>query len=271
MSYEPEDFDQQMYNQLAADLGAGCGGYTGDSSLQVGVDYSNIAPGAKQSWNYLYHNIPQAWGVSTGAGIKIMVIDTGVSPDQNNMNSLFNQGYYTNAGNDTSVRIISLSIGRLTGSSQIKDAINYAYSKGKLMFCAAGTSTDFTSKFVGVIFPASLPNVEAITGVKNSTTLVACDDCHKGSQVDFVVVMERTSDKGVPICNAMSGNVPTTVGGSSVATSSSSGVAALVWSAHPTETRDQILNRLTTTASSYPNKTKSFGYGKLNAYAAITQ
>jgi subtilisin family serine protease len=345
MSYEPENYDQAMYNQLQADLGAGCGGYTGDTSLKVGSDYVNIAPGARQSWNYTYHNIPQAWGLSTGAGIKIMVIDTGVSPDQDNMNSDFNQGYssgrtlqkiftlpgatsaddvcghgtamsstataprcidsnsvgvaynanllvckavndvvidqsaevkgvsdaYTDAGNDSSVKIISLSVGRLTTSSQIKDAINYAYSKGKLMFCAAGTSTDFTSKFVGVIFPATLPQVEAITGVKNSNTLTACKDCHKGSQVDFVVVMEKTSDGGVPLCNAMSGDVPSTVGGSSVATSSSAGIAALVWSAHPTETRDQILNRLTTTASSYPNKTKNFGYGKLNALAAITQ
>ncbi len=345
MGYEPEDYDQEMYNQLEADLGAGCGGYVGNTNLKVGTDYTNITPNAKQSWNYTYHNIPQAWNTSTGAGIKIMVIDTGVSPDQNNMNSDFNQGLssgrtlqkiftlpgatsaddvcghgtamsstataprctdgnsvgvaynsnllickavndviidngdevkgvsdaYTDAGDDTSVRIISLSIGRLTNSSQIKDAINYAYNKGKLMFCAAGTSTDFTSKFVGVIFPATLPQVEAVTGVKNGNTLAACGDCHKGKQVEFVIVMERTSDKGTPLCNAMSGDVPSTVGGSSVATSSSAGIAALVWSAHPTETRDQILNRLITTASSYPNKNKNFGYGKLNALAAITQ
>jgi subtilisin family serine protease len=65
--------------------------------------------------------------------------------------------------------------------------------------------------------------------------------------------------------------VPTTVGGSSVATSTAAGIAALVWSAHPSETREQIVQRLTTTASSYPNKTKNYGYGKLNALAAINQ
>ena len=175
---------------------------------------------------------------------------------------------YTYAADDTSIKITSMSVGRVTSSSQIKDAINYAYGKGKLMFCAGGTSTDFTT-FIGVIFPATLPQVEAITGVKNTSTLTACGDCHKGKQIDFVIVMEKTSDKGNPIANAISGDVPTTVGGSSVATSSSAGIAALVWSAHPTETREQILNRLTTTASSYPTKTKNFGYGKLNALAAI--
>ncbi|MEP6466001.1 MAG: S8 family serine peptidase, partial [Parafilimonas sp.] len=307
-------------------------------------DYTTILPNAKQSWNYLYHNIPQAWNVSTGAGMKIMVIDTGVSPDQPNMNGNFNQGYssgrtiqkiftlpgvnsadddcghgtamsstataprctngnscgvaynssllmckavndviidngaevkgvsdaYTYAADDTSIKITSMSVGRITSSSQIKDAINYAYGKGKLMFCAGGTSTDFTS-FLGVVFPATLPQVEAITGVKNTSALKSCGDCHKGPQIDFVIVMEKTSDKGSPICNSVSGNVPSTVGGSSVATSTSAGIAALVWSAHPTETRAQILNRLTTTASAYPTKNRNYGYGKLNAYAAVTQ
>jgi subtilisin family serine protease len=346
MGYEPEDYDAAMYAQLEQSLagGSGCGGYIGDPNLVEGDDYINILPGAKQSWNYTYHNIPQAWDVSTGAGMKIMVIDTGVSPDQDNMNDGFNQGYssgrtiqkmvtlpgvpnadddcghgtamsstataprcvngnscgvaynssliickavndvvinggaeikgvsdaYTYAADDPSVKITSMSVGRVTGSSQIKDAITYAYGKGKLMFCAGGTSTDYTSWW-GVIFPATLPTVQAITGVKNKSKLTACADCHKGKQIDFVIVMEKTSDKGHPICNAVSGDVPSTVGGSSVATSTSAGIAALVWSAHPAETREQILSRLTTTASSYPAKNKNFGYGKLNAYAAIVQ
>lgn len=344
MSYEPEDYDAALHEQLEKSLsgGSGCGDYVGEN-LQEGDDYVSILPGAKQSWNYTYHNIPNAWNVSTGTGMKIMVIDTGVSPDQDNMNSDFNQGYssgrtiqkivtlpnannanddcghgtamsstaaaprcidgnscgiaynsnlvvckaatdvviegseikgvsdgYTYAADDPTIKIISLSLGRVTGSSQIKDAIQYAYDKGKLMFCAGGTSTIFTSWY-GVIFPATLPTVQAITGVKNTSNLVACGDCHKGKQIDFVIVMEKTSDKGSPICNAITGDVPSTVGGSSVATSSSAGIAALVWSAHPTETRDQILQRLTTTASSYPTKNKNYGYGKLNAYAAIVQ
>jgi subtilisin family serine protease len=81
--------------------------------------------------------------------------------------------------------------------------------------------------------------------------------------------MQQASDGGDPIANAVSGDVPTTVGGSSVATATSAGIAALVWSKHPTETRDQIVQRLVTTASAYPTKTKNFGYGKLNADAAM--
>jgi len=85
------------------------------------------------------------------------------------------------------------------------------------------------------------------------------------------VVMQKTSDNLNPLANAIRGDVPNTVGGSSVDTSTASGIAAVVWSAHPTETREQIVQRLTTTASAYPNKTANYGYGKLNALAAIKQ
>ena len=46
------------------------------------------------------------------------------------------------------------------------------------------------------------------------------------------------------------------------------GIAALVWSRFPTLTREDVLNKLTTTASGYPTKNKSYGWGKLNADAA---
>ncbi len=161
---------------------------------------------------------------------------------------------YTYAADDHSVKIISLSLGRITSNGQIKDAISYAYGKDKLMFCAGGTSYSWTSGFVGVIFPASLPQVQAVTGVKNKTTLAACDDCHKGKQIDFVIVMEQSNTGMHQISTATSGDVPTTVGGSSVSTATAAGIAALVWSRFPQFTRDEVLNKLITTASLYPNK-----------------
>ena len=69
------------------------------------------------------------------------------------------------------------------------------------------------------------------------------------------------------LTTATSGDVPTTVGGSSVATATAAGIAALVWSRFPTYTRENLLNKLTTTASGYPNKNANYGWGKLNADA----
>jgi subtilisin family serine protease len=174
---------------------------------------------------------------------------------------------FTNAGNRADVKIISMSMGRITSSSQIRDAINYAYGKGKLIFCAAGTSFSWTSGWYGVIFPATLSNVNAVTGVKDINFNTTCDDCHDGSETDFTIVMEKAVTGRFPLTTAMSGDVPSTVGGSSVATATAAGIAALVWSRFPRFTRDQVLNKLIQTSSNYPNRNAYLGWGNLNADA----
>lgn len=327
---------------------SGCGGYTEDFGLQLGSDYTNLSPNAKASWNHSFHNIAGAWTKTTGSGVKIMIIDTGISPNQDNLGSQFNQGSssgrtveklatlrewqlfgtgplespnddcghgtamsgvstaprgtdgnaagiaynaglvgvraasdvyldasrevkgvsdaYTLAGNRSDIKITSMSLGRITSSSQMSDAIRYAYNKGKLIFCAGGTSFGFTAGFVGVIFPATMSEVVAVTGIKDNGS--RCEACHDGSQIDFVVVMERASNGDHPITTAMSGNQPGTVGGSSVATAQTAGIAALVWSRFPSYTRDQVLNKLTTSGSFYPSKSGSFGWGVIDANLA---
>lgn len=168
---------------------------------------------------------------------------------------------YVNAANRTDVKIISMSMGRITGSAQISDAIRYANGRGKLMMCAGGTSFSWTAGWVGVIFPAWMSEVQAITGIKQNTVYSRCDDCHKGSEIDFVVVMERAGDNMHPLSLAMSGDAPSTVGGSSVATATCAGIAALVWSRFPTYTAAQVVDKLKTSSSNYPTKNGDYGWG----------
>jgi subtilisin family serine protease len=174
---------------------------------------------------------------------------------------------FVNAGNRADVRIISMSMGTIFSNSQIRDAVRYAYNKGKLIFCAAGTSFSWTAGFVGVIFPAYMPEVNAVTGIKDNLS-TRCDACHEGSEVDFVVVMEKSSNGRKPLSTAQSGTAPSTVGGSSVSTASMAGMAALVWSRFPTLTRDQVLSKLITNASNYPTRSSKFGWGRVNVDAA---
>lgn len=345
MAYEPAP-------EVATESDSGCGGNTAEGGLVAGVDYTSISPNCKQSWNYAYHKIPQAWGKSTGAGVKIFVIDTGAEFDQDNLGTAFNQGNssgrtvekivtlprstflgiptgavetpddgcghgtsmagaaaaprgtdgaavgvaynsnlvtcraaadvlidasrevtgvtnaYTNAANRADVKIISMSMGRITGSSQITDAINYAYGKNKLMFCAAGTSFGWTAGWYGVIFPAWLAKVNAVTGVRDNNFNQNCSACHDGSETDFTIVMEKASNERHALTLAMSGNAPSTVGGSSVATATASGIAALVWSRFPTYTREQVLNKLISTSANYPSRNGEYGWGNLDADAA---
>ena len=93
------------------------------------------------------------------------------------------------------------------------------------MFCAGGTSFDWTAGWTGVIFPASMPEVNAVTGIKDNLT-TRCDACHIGSEIDFVAVMEKASTLRNPLTLPMTGDLPSTVGGSSVATASTAGMAA---------------------------------------------
>jgi subtilisin family serine protease len=349
--FEPRgyEFDYSLMNdsQNARILSeAGCENVPESISTS---DFSIISPNAKASWNYDQMGITQAWSQSTGAGITVGVIDTGLSPNQAALNGSFNSGassgrsvqsfgtYKTgywwwkrydgpndqcghgtamagvvasprntvgnavgvaynsnlisvrgtsdvifNSGNEkdgvaealvllgkrSDVKIISMSIGDLFSNSKVSDAIRYAHNRGKLIFAAAGTSTTFTN-WVGVIFPATMSETVAVTGVKEGNGYQRCDTCHSGSQVEFTVVMERSGSNTKPLTTALYSNDPSTVGGSSVATATASGIAALVWSKNPNWNREQVLEKMRSTSDLYPARNSEYGYGNLDASAAV--
>ena len=183
---------------------------------------------------------------------------------------------FISAANTSNVRIISMSMGAVTRSERIADAIVYAYRKGKLIFAAAGT-TKFGSYVSGqypnlatIVFPANMTDydgdvVYGVTGIK--TDYSACNDCVKGRNVDFAIVMEQKNGTQA-LSTGLGGLYPTTIGGSSVATATMAGIAALVWSKDYTRPRAEIIDALKRTAD-YPFRTNPiFGYGKPNAYEA---
>ncbi|MDD2278669.1 MAG: S8 family serine peptidase [Bacteroidales bacterium] len=315
------------------------------------ADYVTIAPNAQQSWTYTKHNIPQAWNYSTGSGITVGLIDTGVSDEQSLLGSSFNNGYstgrfiqkygtYVNSiwpwstttdgpsdkcghgtlmaatiasprnnknlpvgvayncnlvayratsdvvldgyhekrgvsdaltqlANRSDVKVISMSIGHIFSAGNISDAIKYAYSKGKMIIAAGGTSTNFTN-WAGVIFPASMSETIAVTGITDGAGYTECAVCHKGGKIDFTVIMQRANDADrTSVCLGFFENTNTYVGGSSVATATTAGIAALIWSKNPTWTRQQVLDKMKQSASFYPNRHSDFGWGSINALAAV--
>ncbi|MEM7575313.1 MAG: S8 family serine peptidase [Bacteroidota bacterium] len=173
------------------------------------------------------------------------------------------------AGKRSDVKIISMSIGDVFSSGTVRDGINYAYNRGKLIFAAAGTSLTWTSWW-GVIFPANLWNTTAVTGIRTGSPMQRCNTCHDGSQVDFVAVMQRREDTDrTSLTLAMSGNTPSYVGGSSAATATTAGIAALVWATNPSQSRTTVLNRMKQAASIYPGRSGSFGWGIVDANYAV--
>ncbi len=353
MGYYPENTGLFGTTETIATMSSsGCGSNVSEPGLSSPADFTTITPGAKQSWNYGFHGIPNAWATSTGTGRKVMVIDTGLSPNQSLFGSLLNSGFSngrtverrvtlrkpgflgfgygsvessTNdgcghgtsmagaalsprnssggpvgvaynaslvsvrasadvlinesrenkgvadalilAGNRSDVHIVSMSIGNITSNNNVRDAVNYAYNRGKLIFAAAGTSFGWSAGWFGVVFPANMSNVRAVTGIQDDGS--RCDACHQGNEVDFVVVMEKDSNGRTQLSTAQSGFAPSTVGGSSVATATTSAIAALVWSANPGLSREQVVSKMITSSSNYPGRSGNFGWGLINANTAV--
>lgn len=169
-------------------------------------------------------------------------------------------------GNTTDLKVISMSVGTPFSSNVLKDGVNYANGKGKLIFAAAGTSFSWTSWW-GVIYPAAYSACVAVTGVKESGS--TCYDCHDGREVKFTIPMERNSNSNrTSVSLPVNGTTPTYVGGSSCATAITAGIAALVWSVNPNLTATQVYSCMKSTSQYYPTLTSTHGYGNPNAGAA---
>jgi len=176
----------------------------------------------------------------------------------------------TDAADDTRIKVISISLGWIFSSGVISDAVEYAYMKNKLIFAAAGTSFSLTSGY-GVIFPAWMPETVAVTGINDGTgPRERCDSCHDGPETDFVVVMQRDADNDRnAITLAQPNHSRDYVSGSSAATATMAGIAALVWSNFPTMSKDDLLSRLIQTADYYPGRNSDFGYGAVDVCLAV--
>lgn len=172
-------------------------------------------------------------------------------------------------GNKSAVKVISMSLGSPFSSGTVKDGVRYAYNRGKLIFCAAGTSTSFTNWY-GVIFPATMSETVAVTGIKDNG-YNRCDICHDGSKVDFVVTMQRAGNGDRTSLTLPFYGVGGTeyVGGSSVATATTAGMAALVWAKNTSWSRTTVLNKLKAAAEFYPNRSNNHGWGKIDALQAV--
>lgn len=229
------------------------------TSCTHGTSMSGTAVGPR-------NNTGATTGVAYKAGLAFVRGANDVILDQGAERTGVKNGL-TLLSNNAQVRVISISLGTPISYGVLSDGINYAHGAGKLVFCAAGTSLSWTSWW-GVIYPAAYANAVAVTGVKENGS--KCASCHDGSQVDLTILMERNaSSSRNSLSLAPSGNNPAYIGGSSVATSTAAGIAALVWSTRPNATRAQVLNCLTSTAQFAGAPSGSKGYGNINAQAAV--
>ena len=288
---------------------------------------SGLAPSAvaadvqSKQWYLNAMNADAMWKISTGKGVKVAVLDTGVNPHTSSLKGQvlgdvvpkavsYNattdyDGHGTSmaeliagtgvggglrglapgakivpyrvlvkgvknatdkrktpsvedairAAADSDAQIISMSFAGDIIDPDEEEAVKYAQSKGKLMF--AGTGNDAESKnFIG--YPAAYPYVVGVAAADAKGKVGKFSE--HGNYVDLAA-----PGLNVPYwCDATFRSYCNDGDGTSMATAIASASAALIWSAHPNWTANQVLRSLIDTASrDWPkNKPSNYlGYG----------
>ncbi|GAA1045338.1 S8 family serine peptidase [Streptomyces murinus] len=158
------------------------------------------------------------------------------------------------AAADTDAKIINMSYGSEYFDLDEEKALEYAASKGKLLFASAGNEATTGNK---ASYPAADPHAIGVASIDKTGT-VAKYSTH-GNYVDLAAPGENVpgwcDTTFTRYCNKQ---------GTSPASAIASASAALIWSAHPDWTADQVLRTLIDTAGrDWPKKTPSnyLGYG----------
>ncbi|MFJ8887010.1 S8 family serine peptidase [Streptomyces sp. NPDC102402] len=276
----------------------------------MSVGFAGVAPSAvaadtqSKQWYLDLMHAEQMWKTTTGEGIKIAVIDTGVNATTPSLegqvlkgldatgaegdeyddydghgttmaeliagtgqggglkglapgakivpmriaNTEFQNDHSVNAYDsadairaaaDSDVQIISMAFGSEFKMDREIEAVKYAESKGKLFFAAVGNDAKKGNK---PIYPAAYPEVVGVAATDRQGK--ASENSQHGDFVDIAAPgddLPRWCDENFE--RYCFGN-----GGTSSATAITSAAAALIWSAHPEWTANQVLNVLFDTA-----------------------
>lgn len=307
------------------------GGAAASALVAVGVGF---APGAaaadvrSEQWYLAPMQAEKMWKVSTGEGIKVAVIDSGVNP---NTPSLKGQvladgvpkkvaygatddyvGHGTSmaeliagtgadggiqglapgakivpyrlaleglddakekeraptaleaikAAADSDARIISMSFS-VAHKPELEAAVKYAASKGKMLIAAVGND-GFDDGYIG--FPAAYSYVVGVSSVDEKSRI--SDFASHGQYVDLVAPGEHIPG----YCKPKFDTYCRDLAGTSSATAITSGAAALIWSAHPDWTANQVTRALIDTAGrTWPkdDPTKNAGYGTIRPRSVL--
>ncbi|WP_371097675.1 S8 family serine peptidase [Streptomyces sanglieri] len=143
------------------------------------------------------------------------------------------------AAADSDARIISMSMASDFPGRGEREAVKYAESKGKLFFAGVGNNAEEGNKEQ---FPASYPQVVGVASADRDGKVA------EYSQNGNIVDIAAPGNEIPRWCDSKFQSYCDGDGGTSAATAIASASAALVWSAHPDWTANQVLNVLFDTA-----------------------
>ncbi|MFJ4872484.1 S8 family serine peptidase [Streptomyces sp. NPDC088757] len=263
----------------------------------VGAAPAAVAADARsQQWYLDAMRAEEIWKKSTGKGIKVAVIDSGVNPSTPSLKGKVLKGWdasgtkgdetddYSGHGTsmaelivgsganggvrglapdarvvpyrvsdterqhergvngfdmvdaikraaDSDVRIINISMASDYANPFKREAVEYAVAKGKLIFAGAGNNAKKGNK---PQYPAAFPDVVSVAAIDRNG--VVADYSQHGEHVDLAA-----PGSGIPAWCDENLKSYCTENGTSIATAIASASAALIWSAHPDWTANQVL------------------------------
>jgi type VII secretion-associated serine protease mycosin len=194
-------------------------------------------------------------------GVKILPVRM---PGQYDDNPFSGPSYVSKAiryAVDSGAQVINISSGSTVHSPQLTAAVKYALDHGSLIFAGVGNDGD---KGNPVEYPAATPGVVGVAAVGKN--LQRASFSQYGPQVDIAA-------PGVDMVHACGGKTGLCkTDGTSDATAIASASAALVWSAHPSWTNNQVLRVLLDTLGAPTDGAKrndSIGYGIVRPRIAL--
>jgi len=182
---------------------------------------------------------------------------------------LFGSGTETECANgviwaaDHGAHVGSMSLGYPDGISYFENAINYAHARGMVLVAATGNTPG-----AQIFFPARWPNTIAVGATDNHDNLA--NFTTTGPEMDVTA-------PGVDVYSCIDDlfnggfNTYTYMSGTSMACPHVAGLACLVWAANPALTNDEVRYVIQSTADDKgtPGWDPNFGWGRINAYAAV--
>jgi thermitase len=156
---------------------------------------------------------------------------------------------------DQGADIINLSLGGASGSGALADAVQYADNHGRLVVAATGNTNG------PVLYPAAYPEAMAVAATDSSDQRAWFSNY--GPQTDIAA-------PGVGIYSTVF-NSYDYKNGTSMATPFVAGLAALIWSASPDLTHDQVRGVIQSAANDLGalGWDPYFGHGRVNAWRAL--
>jgi subtilisin family serine protease/subtilisin-like proprotein convertase family protein len=169
--------------------------------------------------------------------------------------------------NDAKIINMSYNINGFVGDPVVTAAFEYAYTSGVLLLNSAGNNDELNpvrQVFSQMLFVANTDQADLRASSSNYGTGI--DIAAPGENILSTVT---TAYAGNTLPNPYD-----TFSGTSMATPNAAGVAALIWAANPTWTRDQVAARLVGTADSIdtlnPQYAGLLGSGRINASRAVS-